>query len=298
MPISDPDTTNAIDSEDMIENADDEAVMDAPADESEDAVVSSKRRMPLWPFLILLGALLGFAASFAATYFTRPASYDPEPLRAELEQQEAQIASLQKEIETQRDRPAPRPRAVDLSPLEDRLTALENTPLPEWPEPVPPIDEALVTRLEALKEDGFEVSPPPDLAPLLTEIEALSLRVEALEARPTVQSVSRETLQKQPDPISIESLPTFPADILREGAEARRGGLFSKHFRVRTEDDPLTLIEGVEADLSAGNAAAAVEKFDRLPQELQNLARGWRADMALALSEGTASTNRLGEENE
>ena len=219
----------------------------------EDAETRSNSR---WPFVLLLGALLGFGASFAANYLTRPAPYDPAPLRGEIDALRTELAAL-------RDRPVPETQAVDLRPLERRVRALETAPAPDA---AAPVDEALVERLEALQADGLAV-PPVDLEPL-------EARIRALEERSTAAPppVTQPTDTDAP-------LPSFPAQALRDGVEARSGGLFSKHIRVRREDDPLTLIEGIEADMAARRPAAAIAKFDRLPSELRSLARGWRADM-------------------
>ncbi len=280
-----------VDYEDLIEDQIEAPLKEEVAVEEVGDTTHAKRRPPLWPFLILLGALLGFGASFAATYYTRPAPFDPAPLRAEYERK---IASLTAEIEALRNRPAPRPQTVDLTPLETRIEALENAPPPEILAPSPEIDEALVSRLEALKADGFDVAPAPDLAPLETQLEQIIARLEALEDRPpileaTLPEIISEDMVVDESVADIEvSVPAFPSDILRDGAEARRGGgLFSKHFRIRSDDDPLTLIEGIEADLEDERYAMALAKFDQLPPELQNLARGWRADMESVLETQT-----------
>ena len=280
------------DAEDTLADGGDGLAAQAPKDEP--------MRRSRWPLWLSLGALLGFAASFAASWVTRPAPFDPAPLRAEL-------AGLRTEMNALRDRPVPEAARVDLDPLYQRIEALEAlndpplraiidvqdnhiTALEELPRA--DVSEGLVTRLEALRDEGFTAAPPPDLTELegrldaleakplpgtdiSVELEPLEARIAALEARggPTSAEPRLEPQDEGP------SLPSFPGEALRAGVESRRGGLFSKHIRVRSEDDPMTLIEGIEADMAARRPAQAVAKFDRLPPELQRLARGWRADM-------------------
>ena len=57
----------------------------------------------------------------------------------------------------------------------------------------------------------------------------------------------------------------------------------TRHIRLKGENNPHILIDRIEADLAAGRANAALSKFDQLPDSLQSLARGWRADMESAL---------------
>ena len=258
----------------------------------EEVVPEPDRRRPVWPWLVLLGAGLGFAAAFAASWYTRPAPFDPAPLRAELASLRAEFADatsagpsadldlrpLQRRIAALEARPQADP---DTSDLEARITALETRPEPT-------LDEDLVARLEALREDGFTGAPAPDLSALIARVDALEARpapdtqgaidLGPLEARLDALE-SRGVAPVAPAVIPSAELPPFPAQALRDGVEAQRGGLLSKHFRVRSDDDPLTLIEGIEADMAAGRATQALAKFDRLPEPLRNLARGWRADM-------------------
>ena len=279
--------------------------IDPPEAPEPDAVVVGEpsRPRPKWPFILLLGALLGFGASFAASYLTRPEPFDASALQRE-------VAALKTQVGELRSRSAP---AANLGPLERRVAALEARETGAVPdtEPLqrrlaslservgaleeadpPVIDEALVARLEKLRADGLTSAPPPDLSKLTRRVDALEARPQRPVKAPTVDLAPLETriaaLEARAEtPAAAKRVavryPPFPSDTLRDAAEARRGGLLSKHIRVRSDDDPLSLIDGIEADLKAGRGRAALAKFDRLPEPMRNLARGWRADMQTAL---------------
>ena len=282
--------------DDLVADQDDAEALVA----ADDAELSAPRRSraPLW---IALGLLGGFALSVGASYLLRPEPFDASRLQAE-------VAALQNEVETLRTRAAP---ASGLRPLERRIESLENRETPdvqpvalepfearldalgervsdiEQAEP-PVVDEDLVARLEALQADGFTASPPPDLSELLGRVAALEERSAApepevvdlapLEAR--INALESRPAPRATRPAVVPAYPPFPSDALRDAVEARQGGgLFSKHIRVRDDNDPATLLDGIEADLKAGRTRAALAKFDRLPEPIRNLARGWRADM-------------------
>ena len=276
-----------------------------------------KTRPPLWPFLVLGGALLGFGASFAATHYTRPDPVDVSALEAEVATLRSQFSALQSEREAQpdvtaqiaalqsrvagiADRPVTAAAAtMDTSELEARLDALEARE-------VPAIDEALVARLEAVQADGLPVG--------LSDIEAMQGRIEELDERLVRQEDARasslanatelEALRREVEALRAQvdagatakpgtvmptltdpaMLPAFPADRLREGAAEAAGEGFlrrslSRHVRIKDEGSAEVLIGEVEAALAEGDAAAAVAAFDQLPDGLRSLARAWRAEM-------------------
>ncbi|MGB3456024.1 MAG: hypothetical protein WBG08_01480 [Litorimonas sp.] len=263
--------------------------------EAEDEPPRPKR--PLWPFLLLGGFLSGIALTLAAQWMMRPdvpEPFDPTPL-------EARIDALQSELASVRNRPAPRIPRVDLSPLERRLDALEARPQVE-----DVIGGDVVDRLEALQREGFvipDLTEFPDTDAMEARLSALEGRVEEVGAvaesaslaaldRPAPVIVAPDAAVPEPD-IDMSRLPRFPAQALRNGAAELAGsGLLrrtlSRHVRVRGEDSPDRLIDAIEADLSEGRPRAALTKFDRLPDRLKTLARGWRADMDSALAQAGA----------
>ena len=134
------------------------------------------------------------------------------------------------------------------------------------------------------------------MADLEARLDDLASRIAALETAPASDESFRaelDTLRERVGQMSATPVtpvaqaratasiaPTFPAETLRDGARARAGGgLLAKHFRIRSDDDPLTLIDAVETAMDERRYAEAVAAFDRLPDELKSLARGWRADM-------------------
>jgi hypothetical protein len=76
----------------------------------------------------------------------------------------------------------------------------------------------------------------------------------------------------------------FPkAEMLRAVDANREGGFMertlSKHVRVKSEDDPTTLINGIAADISEGDLNAAAAKFERLPAAIQAPGKAWYASV-------------------
>ncbi|GLQ20159.1 hypothetical protein ACFFUB_03550 [Algimonas porphyrae] len=249
---------------------------DEPDDFSDTAPLAMHARRPLWPFFLGGGLLLGFVIAMGVSWYLRPADMNIAPLEAEIETLRTELASLQ----TQEPVAAP---TVDLGPVTRRIAALEARPV------VDPLNEEIVARLEALQADGFEIPDMPempDIDALNTRIAALETLVATLDAR--ISAGSPTVAVSDIAAIDPDSLPRFPADRLREGAQQLSGSgffrrTFSRHVRLKGSNDPETLIAGIETDLANGKAQAALNKFDRLPPRLQSLARGWRADMEDAL---------------
>lgn len=237
-----------------------------------DRADAPSRARPLWPFTLAGGVVLGFAIAFAAYWYVRSLPIDTAPLQAE-------IATLRADIDALKSAPAPDAPSIDLGPLTRRIAALEARPS------VDPLNEDVVARLEALQAEGFEMPEIPELP----DVEGLNARIATLEASLAALATTVEVGASQPvaiEPVVIDpdTLPRFPAQALRDGAQQLSGSgffrrTFFRHVRVTGSDDPDTLIAGIETDMASGQAHAALEKFDRLPPRLQSLARGWRADM-------------------
>ena len=301
---TDPQDDGALRYDDLVM---DEVEAGAEAIVVEREVAETRKARSKWPLIFVLGTLAGFAASFAASYYTRPEPFDASALQrdvaalrtemGELRSRAAPATSMrpiERRLDALEARPVGGAEPVDLAPLEARIAALTDRIAALEEADRPPVDEALVTRLERLREEGFTGAPEADLAPLTRRLDALEARpnpdlamtidLEPLERRLSALE-NREPAQPPAERPAVRAkYPPFPSDALRDAAEARRGGgLLSKHIRVKSEDDPLTLIDGVEADLKAGRVRAALAKFDRLPEPIRNLARGWRADMEDAL---------------
>lgn len=246
-----------------------------------------KKSRFVWPVALGAGAILGFALAFALSWYFRPAAYDPSAL-------EAQVSDLRDEVAALQNRPDPVIPTVNLQPLTRRIQSLEARPT------VDPLSEEIVSRLEALQAEGFELPEIPDLP----DFEALENRVAALESKAETSEALAQAqaaaiaalpaggaviLAPASEPIvDPDTLPHFPAQVLRDGA-AELGGsgffkrTFSRHVRVQGSNAPDVLISGIESDLANGKPRAALAKFDRLPPNLQSLARAWRANMEEAL---------------
>lgn len=251
-----------------------EDIDDVPHDEP-----APKRRL-IGGLILVLGVIIGFAVAFAIYWFMRPAPYDSSALEAQLSELQAEVTALQ-------NRPEPVIPTINLSPLRNRIAALEARPT------VDPLSEEIVSRLENLQAEGFELPVMPDLP----DFEVIEARIKALEDQISAQALAISTLPVggvaapalDVEPfVDLDTLPRFPAQILREGA-AELGGsgfvrrTFSRHVRVRGSNAPDVLISGIEDDLENGKPRAALAKFDRLPPQLRSLARAWRANMEEAL---------------
>ncbi|MEM9600412.1 MAG: hypothetical protein AAF926_05280 [Pseudomonadota bacterium] len=258
------------DSDDIIVLTPDD-VDDVLEDEHEAA-----QKRPLWAFVLAGGVVAGFILAFAANWYMRPPTTDLMPLTSQIDSLRADMADLQAQE-------GPIVPTVNLDPLIQRIDALEARPT------VDPLNEEIVTRLEALQADGFEIPEIPDFP----DVEALTARIAALESRldaldSAMQSQAQSLTFNESVIVDPSTLPRFPVDVMRNGAQQLSGSgffrrTFARHVRMKGSDDPETLIAGIETDLANGRARDALNKFDRLPAQLQSLARGWRADMEDAL---------------
>lgn len=206
---------------------------------------------------IFLGA--GGGAVLSQALQKKPPNIAPltssiESLTTENKTLKAQIARLQRDIKA-----LPKAKSVDLSGLETRVKDLENA-APQS------IDPDLVARLEALNEEGSDAL---DLSDILA-------RLEALENRPAVAVPVIAT------PVSKLVAIDFPeSEILAvlKASEASGGWLkkaLKKHISVQSEDNPRYLVEVIVESLEAGNNAAAISAFDKLPAEAKAAGQNWR----------------------
>lgn len=264
-----------------VDDGEDYDYEDVPVEED-----APKRRFP-WPIALGVGLLVGLAIAFAISWFLRPVPYDSSAL-------DAQIVELREELTALQNRPVPVIPTVNLEPLTRRIQSLEARPT------VDPLSEEIVSRLETLQANGFELPEMPDLpdfAAIETRVAALEAQAQSLDLQAQAQAAAIAALPAggavavapASEPfVDPDTLPRFPAQVLRDGA-AELGGsgffkrTFSRHVRVRGSNAPDVLISGIESDLANGKPRAALAKFDRLPPQLRSLARAWRANMEEAL---------------
>ena len=164
---------------------------------------------------------------------------------------------------------------ADTSDVMNRLAALENRPV----ETTMPDD--IIARLDAMEQRDAETGMPPELI----------ARLDALESREPEAVMSPElmdriaALESAPAPVAVPRfvLPFPKAEMLRAVDANREGGFMSrtlsKHVRVKSDDDPTTLINGITADIADGDLDAAAAKFDRLPEAVQAPGRAWYASL-------------------
>ena len=301
----------------------------------------SPRAKSPWKAFVLTGlfaALIGAAGGGAGIYVgLKTVSPDPvvqsatdlAPLEAKLDQLTARLKTAEAELQEVANRPipefeapefeVPEFEAVDLTPLEDRLQALETAPRPD-------IDPEALSALQSAQSDGFEW---PDVSKLEARLAALETeakapsdamlseaqleRITALENRvETVQTTLSEArpsgdvnageiisalearisaLETRPAPQSVVervSLLAFPKARMIQAVESNRAGgiiekTFSRHVQVKNANDPLTLIDGIESDVSEGRLAPAIEKFERLPEPIRSAGQAWYESVKASL---------------
>lgn len=270
-------------------------------------------------FASLVGAAGGGYGAYAAFKHLSPApavqtEVDFSPLEAKLNSLKDRVSAAETEVQNISNRPVVPSDPIDLSYLEDRLAALEAAPSPE-------IDPDALSALQAAQEDGFEWPDMSVLEDRIAAFEAeisseaeipegLIDRLTALEAdveivkniEPvTVPVLDDDMMSKMESRLSaLESrpLPTpvverisilaFPRDKMIAAVEGNQeGGMIqktlSRHIRVKDANDPLTLIDGIETDLSEGRLAAAAEKFERLPSPVRSAGQAWYESVKASL---------------
>ena len=188
---------------------------------------------------------------------------------------EDRIAGLETKAETSL-KPAP-----DMTAFEDRLAALEaqaQTRSDTDTDTDAAVPSDLMDRINAL-EDNVQAFQNAEPATGLDEatMAAMAARVTKLENRPppmpTVETVA---------------ILAFPkAQMIAAVEENMEGGMIkktlSRHIRVKDDNDPLTLIDGIEADLSGGRLGAAAEKFERLPAPVRAKGQAWYESVKASL---------------
>ena len=271
----------------------------------------------------LIGAVGGGAGIYAALKKVSPKpaaiqSVDLSPLEINFKRLSARVKTAEDKLQEVANRPAPEPAQdfipTELSDVENRLHALENAPRPE-------IDPEALSALLSAQKDGFEwpdvsnletriesLESKPD-AEIQTEvpaelIERLTALEDNLESLQTDSSATEQigsvisdlearltALENRPAPTSVVkrvSILAFPKDQLMDALEATKSGnliekTLSRHIRVKDANDPLTLIEGIETDLSGGDLTAALEKFKRLPAPVQSAGQAWYESVKASL---------------
>ena len=151
-----------------------------PPDALADAPRAPKRDLVPWVY----GAGFVILASGLIWLWQNPA---PPPATGRMEVLEQRLARLEQ-------RPIPTAPSVDLRPLESRLAALEQRPAPAGPD-LRPLDSrlaALEQRPVAAAPDlrpldsrltALEQRPQPDISGILTRLDAIAGRQDALSAR-------------------------------------------------------------------------------------------------------------------
>jgi len=173
----------------------------------------------------------------------------------------------------------------DVSELEDRLAVLENGTVSS--DAVPDMMLAMADRIDALEAIERSASAPEISNDLMTRLDALEnqmgmvpaldipedlmVRLEALENRPVVKT------QAETEIVPILAFPK--AALIKAVEDSAEGGFMSrtlsKHIRVKDEDDPLTLIDGISNDLSEGRLDLAMNKYERLPEPVRAAGQAW-----------------------
>ncbi len=264
----------------------------------------------------LIGAIGGGAGIYAGLKTSAPKPATPQavdlsPLEADFKRLSARLKTAEDKLQAAANRPAPKFEPADLSDVEKRLKALENAPRPE-------IDPEALKALQSAQNDGFEW---PDVSSLETRIAALESetpsqagsaelleRLAAMEeATEAAQNTSTDAakvnefisglearvnaLENRPAPEPVVeriSIPAFPKASLLKAVEVnKKGGLIektlSRHIRVKDANDPVSLIEAIEADVNAQQLAPAIEKFERLPAAVRSEGRAWYESVKASL---------------
>ena len=267
----------------------------------------------------LIGAGGGGYGAYTALKKFSPApatqtDVDLSPIEMKLKQLTDRVNIVETEAQEAASSPQLETEPVDLSALEDRLTTLETAPSPE-------IDPAALTALQAAQKDGFEWPDVSTLEGKIAALEAKADTVtetilpENLLDRLTALETHAETVQNTDPVLAIDegvmsefnarlsalenrsdvapkiervSILAFPKALMIEAVDVNmEGGLIkkvlSRHVRVKSANNPLTLIEGIENDLSQGRLAPAAEKFERLPSPVRSAGQAWYESVKASL---------------
>jgi len=274
-----------MDNEDRIE--DDSLAPNSDGAPEEAAPETQSREKSPWKAFILTGliaSLFGAAGGGYGVYSAlkgnasnpnKAAQVDLTPLETKITNLSARLEAAEASAEKAAKRSAPKSKPVDLSGFEKRLDALEGAPSPE-------IDPAALTALQSAQADGFEWPDTSDLENRLSELE--TKLGDAPEASVPADILDRlEALEKRPRkaaPVKTTPILAFPkAAMLAAVEDNTEGGVFkktlSRHVRVKDENAPLTLIEGIEADIAKGRLEMAAKKYERLPEPIRAAGQAW-----------------------
>lgn len=189
---------------------------------------------------------------------------------------EGRIAVLEAQAETSPD------SATVSTALEERIseleTQVETSAKLTASAPAVAVPNNLLKRLKTLEAEAEMFRNAEAVSALDDEkMTALEARLSALENRPAPSPVVKRV-----------SILAFPKAQMVSAVEANMdGGLIkktlSRHIRVKDDNDPLTLIEGIETDLSEGRLVAAAEKFERLPSPVRSAGQAWYESVKASL---------------
>jgi hypothetical protein len=163
--------------------------------------------------------------------------------------------------------------------LETELQKLSEVPAAEMPFDFPSgFSEDLTERLDTLETQIAQSSSTEDLSLMMSNVlETIEARVSALEnVEPIAPRVER---------IAVLA---FPKEALLKAVEANAEGGFvkktlSRHVRVKDDDNPRTLIDQIEVDISEGRLDAAANKFERLPAPVKTAGQAWYESVKASL---------------
>ena len=305
----------------MIE--DDVEPVTEPTDEEHTPEPEAPRAKSPWKAFILTGFLAGLIGAAAGGYgvyegLKRFASTPAQPAEVDFSSIEAKLeafgARISESEDALRDFEIPEQETVDLSGLEARLAELESAPRPE-------IDPEALSALQDAQADGFEwpdqsaiesriaaletsvetlpeTNVPTDLLKRLSALEAELEAVQQTDSQNALDEAQLSELNSRllalenrpaPEPV-IErvSILAFPkAQLIQAVEDNQTGGIvektLSRHIRVKGPNDPLTLIDGIETDISEGRLADAAKKFERLPAPVRSAGQAWYESVKASL---------------
>ncbi len=243
------------------------------------------------------------------------------PLTAKIEGLEKRLTAAESAAKAAGGRPILKTKPVDLSTIKSRLNALETaSPLEidpsaitalqaaqadgfEWPD-VSTLETRVAemeTVVSSLPEDMTSDRLPMLLSEMADRLEALEADVLAVKNADPVAAVDPQNMKALKARLSalenravaaprIERIAVlaFPKKALLDAVDANAKGSFvkkalSRHVRVKDDDNPLTLIEAIEVDISKGRLEAAANKFERLPPPVKTAGQAWYESVKASL---------------
>lgn len=255
---------------------------------------TTKSGLGLIPVLMIsaVAALLGaIGGAFGAQYLIPKTDYAPVQSQIDRaiadvkDENRKEIAALKSTLETLRLQTADSldqsSFEAQLSVIEERVLALENTPAPSLPDVSPETLKAL----QKAQAEGFVWPDTSDLELDVTDLKAdialLKLDIEALEAQPfalspniTEQVVQSGLLPSEPLEFPLKALlAAAQSEPTEQGFLARA---LNKHIKVKDADGPVALIEKAADEYAKGDLRSAIITFDKLPDDIQKAGQDWR----------------------